>query len=390
MNTPTFAELYTAILADLKNRLGLTSIVGRAVLIAFATVQAAKLKLIYLSASFIYKNIFVDTADPASLGGTLERFGLVKLGRLPFPAIAGEYTVEVTGQIGAVIALNTTFKSLDTSKSPDKLFVLDTAFTFVGTTGLIVLRAMELGVDSSLEVGDELQVTAPIANVDSYGIVTVIDTAPTSAETIEDYRLKVIEAYRAEPQGGARIDYRIWAADAEGVRTVYPYVTDGAPGELDIFIEAYPEDSEDGYGTPGAAIINDVEDVIELDPDDTKPMSERGRRPLGIFDIHYYAITPLAVNVSITNLSAAELIPTIKAALEEMVYDIRPFIAGADDPNDIQKDKLYISDVYNVVREVIGGSNTFDDIEMTVDGDIVNQYRFLNGDIPYIDQVINV
>ena len=168
MTVPTFTELYNSILTDLRNRYQIRFIIGKVALNAFALVQAGKLKILYLTAAKIYKNIFVDTADPEVSGGSLERFGRVKLGREPFPATAGEYFINVTGDVAATIAAGTTFKSLDTSTSPDKIFVLDTLFTFTLTTGVIQIRALDLGSEARLEIGDQLQVTAPIANVESF------------------------------------------------------------------------------------------------------------------------------------------------------------------------------------------------------------------------------
>ena len=123
---PTTQQLYQNILADLESNLGITiPLFGPIFLRSLAAVQAAKIKLLYLLLADVQKNIWVDLADPIAIGGTLERFGIVKLGRLPFAATAGEYEVEVTGDIGAVIPLNTTFKSNDNSLSPGFLFILD-------------------------------------------------------------------------------------------------------------------------------------------------------------------------------------------------------------------------------------------------------------------------
>lgn len=79
---PTTQELYTSIKSDLETELNINiPVFGKIFLRALAAVQAAKLKLYYLAIASVQKNIFPDTADPESIGGTLERFGIVKLGR---------------------------------------------------------------------------------------------------------------------------------------------------------------------------------------------------------------------------------------------------------------------------------------------------------------------
>jgi hypothetical protein len=388
MNIPTFTELYQSILTDLKNKLSITYIIGKVVVNAFAAVQAAKLKILYIAASNIYKNIFVDTADPERLGGSLERYGLVKLGRQPNPAVAGEYKMSVTGVIGAVIPANTSFKSLEGALNPDKLFVIDSDYTFTSTSGIINIRALDLGANSALNAGDELQVTAPIADVESYGFITEVVVIATNEESSENYRQAIINSYQLEAQGGAKTDYKLWAQDATGVRDVYPYAKSGYAGEINLWVEATVEDSTDGKGTPSSALLSDVEDVINFDPDASRPIYERGRLPLGVFDVHYLPINLLAVDVYIENLSDITLINSIEIALINFIYDVRPYIAGAENPNNEQKDRLYLSDIINVIRDVIGSSNTFTSVEMTVDGSLETIYQFINGNIPYIDNII--
>ena len=119
---PTILELYNDIISDLETEMQVRiPLVGRYFLRALAMVQASKLKLYYLAIASVQKNIFVDTADSEADGGTLERFGRVKLNRNPFTAIQGQYTLEVVGSIGAIIKSETTFKSNDENVNSGKL-----------------------------------------------------------------------------------------------------------------------------------------------------------------------------------------------------------------------------------------------------------------------------
>lgn len=390
MNIPTLNELFTDILGDLESKFTITiPIVGKNFLRVLAGVQAAKLKLYYLTIASVQKNIFVDTADPEVAGGTLERFGRVKLGRNPFPAIAGEYTVEVTGTIGATINANTTFKSNDDSLNSGKLFILDITKVLGAPTDSMTLRALETGLDSKISIDDKLTATAPIANVDKIVTVLTEDVEPLSAETIEDYRTKSIEAYQLEPQGGAPSDYRIWSADAQGVRKVYPFAKSGEPGEINLFVEATIADSTDGKGTPSVAILSDVEDVVELDPDTSKPLNERGRRPLGVFQIHFLPISVKTVDIVITNFVG--LTPTLEQNINDAVTafleDIRPFVAGADALAN-KTDLLSINGLIFTVQDILTNENFFETLTMEIDGSpIAVSFQFLNGDIPFLGTI---
>ncbi len=385
---PTLNELYTDILSDLQTKLGVTiSPFGKSFLRALAGVQAAKLKLYYLAIASVQKNIFADTAESELNGGTLERFGRIKLGRNPFAATAAVYTVEVTGTIGATIQASTTFKSGDNSLNPSKIFQLDAAYTLVSSPDTITLRALEGGLDSKLSIGDTLTATAPIANVDSIAEVTVETTTPLAAETIEDYRTKVVEAYQLEPQGGAGSDYRLWSADAQGVKKVYPYNKKGFPNEIEIYVEATVVDSIDGKGTPSTAILDDVESVIEFDPDTTKPLNERGRRPLGIFNIDINPITAKNITIQITGFNALTVgkQATILTALTEYIGLIRPFVDSVDILSD-KNDTLSVNGIIFAIQNALP-SASFTSVTLNVDAVLVNSYKFTYGEIPYLESI---
>lgn len=385
---PTLQELYTDVLADLQAEYG-TSVptFGKNFLRALAAVQAAKLKIYYLAIGNLQKNIFADTADPEASGGTLERFGRGKLGRNPFPATPGEYTIQVTGEIGATIPARTTFKSNDDSTNPGKLFILDVAYVLVSATDSITVRALEGGIDSKMFVTELMTATAPILDVNRSATVTAEVTEPLAAEDIEDYREKVVNAFTTEPQGGAASDYRDWASDAQGVAKVYPYASSGNANEIDLYIEATIADSTDGKGTPSAGLISDVEDVIELDPDTTKPINERGRRPLGVFQINYMPVTIKEVDIEINDYDGltAEIQTEIEQALEEAIAEIRPFVAGAD----VLAEKNDILDTNRIIAIILGvrPGAVFGTVELRIDGVLMSTFTFENGDIPWLDSV---
>jgi uncharacterized phage protein gp47/JayE len=392
---PTLSELQSQIENDIKSELGITQTwVGKTVIKALALVQAAKLKLYYLAIAFLQKNIFVDTATSEFQGGTLERFGRVKLGRNPYPAVAGEYTLDVTGEIGGTILKGQTFKSTTSSTSPNKIYEVKSEVTLTSTTGQIEVIALEAGIESVLQASDELESTSPIENVDSLAYVDSVDITAIEAEDLEEYRRLTIEAFQLEPQGGAATDYRIWSADALGVRTVYPYTKYGEIYTVQVFVEALPENSEPGYpdGYPPASMLEDVEDVIELDPDTTKDINERGRRPLQAV-VEVLAVVPVAVTITIDDLTdkSSTVKDAITAALEDLFYEIRPYIPGADGEN--RSDTLYLSAVIAAIFEAIDEGINFSNVTIEIDSTVYSQYTFGDdfttyGNYPYLYELL--
>lgn len=398
MTIPTLNELKTQIENDLRTELGITQTwYGKVFLRVIATVQAAKLKIFYIALAKVQKNIFVDTADPASAGGTLQRFGLTKIGRNPYPAEAGVYTVDVTGVVGGVIPEGTQYKSTSNSTSPDKLFIVETGVTLSGSTGQIVIRALEPGTDAALVSGDEIELTAPIVNINSLAYVDTVDTTPIAAETIEQYRSVVLQAFQLEPQGGAATDYRLWSLDVEGVRTSYPYTKNLETYAVQVYVEALPEDSEPGQpeGVPPTSMLDDVEAVIELDPDTTKPLYERGRRPVGVYNLEVLAVVPVGVTVQVYDLTddSTPILDAISEACEDLFYTIRPYIPAADGEN--QNDVLYLSQIINAISIALGTDVFFTSVKMIIASTEELQYSFgktpaTYGTYPYLELLENL
>lgn len=384
---PTTIELYNDILSDLEAQYGLSiPVFGKNFLRVLAIVQAAKLKLFYLSIANVQKNIFIDTAEPENIGGTLERFGRVKLNRNPFAATAGIYTVEVTGTIGAVIPAQTTFKSDDTAQNAGKLFILDSEYTLTATTDTISIRSLETGIETKLAVADTLTATAPIALVNKTATVTVETTEPSSAETLEDYRKKALDAYRLEPQGGAATDYRLWAADAQGVKQSYAYAKTGTEYQINLYVEATIADSTDGKGTPSALLLTEVEEVVEFDPDATRPSYERGRRPLQAI-INFLPVTILEIDIVINGLvgRTTDIETLIEDALTAEINKVRPFVAACD----VLSDKNDILDTNKIIATILNArpGSVFGAITLEVDSTLYSSFTFINGNIPYVNSI---
>lgn len=381
---PTIQSLNTNISSDFKNKLNLLGDGLKKVLNALALVLSGQFHLAYLYLRDIQNNIFPDTATTSDIGGTLERQGMIYLNRKMFPDSIGVFKVSVSAVAGSILRANLTFKSNEGALNTGQMYILDSEYTCAGTDDVITIRSLGAGVTYNLAVGNNLTITEPVIGVDKTVTVTEITVQPKAGETVELYRQAILNAIQLEPQGGSRADYRQWATDAQGVRLVYPYVQDGLPGQVDIFVEATLADSTDGKGTPTGTILTDVEAVLNYDPDITKAIYERARKPA---QAHLYlqAVVLVPVDITITGLNdnSSSVQATIQASLTNMLYKIRPFIAGADlqrNKNDI----LYYGKLQSIVTESLTNGNFFNNLDMYVDGNAEVSYEFTLGNIPYL------
>lgn len=379
---PKISDLYNNIKSSIETKLNITiPSFGKNFLRAFAQVQAGELKLFYIAVANVQKNIFVDTADSEEFGGTLERFGRVKLKRNPFPAVAGKYTVTLTGSIGAVVPIGTLWKSDDTSASPDYLFTNDTPLTFDATSETILLRCLTPGVEARLMFGNTLSLTGPIALVNTTATVTIENIAPQEKESLEEYRRKILTAFRLEPQGGSGSDYLLWSLEVQGVRNVYPYTKDdvlGYSNEVNLYIES--DDANVDY-VADLTLRNAVKSSVE-DATSNRP----SRKPLGVNLINYISVTPKNVEIDITGSSytndeKTEIFNYVKLKFSE----IRPFVASIG----VVEEKNSTLNAYKI-GEMIANAipvKVFTGITFTVGGVIQTNYEFLNGDIPKLTTI---
>lgn len=361
---PSLSELYNQLINDIKFKLNLTKALGRLFFVPLAKVYSAILKTIYIALNRVERNLYPDTSDTFNL----IRAGLIRLNRKPFSAIQGQYNCEVNGMAGAVIDADQRFVTDD-----GRLYILDVAYTLPSETGEINIRALDAGPVGELSVDDILEPVSPIPDVNSEIIVLSETVAPTEGEDIEDYREDVVNSYRLQPQGGSRADFKIWSTEVPGIRDAYPYTRKGSPTMIDLYLEAVPSDSTDGLGTPPQSLLDAVLNNIE-------PELE----PMGIAEIYYLPIIPTYVDVAVTGLGNPAFESSIRASIEDVLFDIRPYIPGADAQVNSDKGELVYSDVYDAVRSV---TNDFDNVTVSVKGNEITKYVFEGAEIPFLNDL---
>ena len=382
----TIIELKEQISKDLRNRLSISDDKLKKVLDALSGVLAAQFKLAYLGVEDAQRNLYPDTADTFENGGSLNRLGSIYLNRDIRPATSAIYRANVTGVEDSVLRSGLTFKSNIDSSNPNKLYILENEYTLTGSNDLITVRSVDGGLDYSQDNGNNLTITEPVIGVDKTVVINksgfIAFTDPLAAETTQEFRNSILNAIQLEPQGGSKSDYRIWASDAAGVRFVYPYVKDGEAGTVQIFVE-----SSGNNGVPSQSILDEVEEVINFDPDETKPTAQRARRPIQV-NLEVVPIDPVDVEINITGLedSSTSVRDSIELNLIEFLRNIRPFVDGSDlvrNKNDI----LYSAKLQGVVSDVLDPDNFFNNFSMLIDGVSQTSFIFSREKIP---NLINV
>ena len=357
IQTPTITEIKDNIIASLQASLNQTiPLLPKAFNRVIAAVFAGIFVLLYKYANWIFLQLFVATAsnDEVSIYGQtfrpLEAWGDLK-GVAPQQGGTRaelEVLVTVINQGGSLPA-QTQLVSDDNGVT----YLTIGSILLDAATKTVTIRAVsdQGGGDGSGEIGN-LDAGAKVNFVNPLGDVQRVTTVQTQvvtgadAETVEEYRTRVIDAYRAQPQGGAYADYRIWGSEVEGIENIYPYT--GDPGQVNVYVESSTEID----GIPTDAQVDAVHQSIELDNEDVAT-----RRPVSSL-VNVLSITMTAFDVQVTGVSGVEDIVSvqenIRTAVQDYFLNREPFIYGLDVPP--RRDRIQQSEVSGTVADIDTGA----------------------------------
>lgn len=299
---PTIPEIRDQILADIQSGLGITTpLLPRSVWRVLATAQGGALYLGYLFARWAYAQIFTETCDEEALVNRGAEYGLVRT-----PPVEWRGTATATGTTGTTIPAGTLW-TLDGA-----VYQQSAAVDVAAGTATITIFALEAGEAWSLDDATEIEISSPLAGVDRIATVASTTQPGIDEEPLEDFRDRVAARQAAQPQGGAKPDYVLWALEVPGIAEAFPHSP--TPGVVNV----YPITSEaDPAGRiPDAPLLATV----------TAYLNEDIRRPLGPVTIAALEFDEIDFDVDIGDLSpdTSEMRTAIETAIEDYLYARRP------------------------------------------------------------------
>jgi uncharacterized phage protein gp47/JayE len=386
--TPTTAQIAANTIVQLEAALSQTiPLLPKAFSRVLAKVLAGVYVTLYKYAGFSLLQQFVSSAtmEETLVNGVSLR-PLVEWGRLvgvgdPLGATQAELDVEVT-----VLS--------QTGSLPGGAQLLHAATGVVyQTVGAVPLDAATVtvtarassdqaggdgsGTVGNLEPGQLLQFASPLPNVARGATVTGMDVEGAEGEAEDIYRGRVFLRFRRRPQGGAYADYQQWGAAVAGIRAVYPYT--GAPGEVDVFVEAV--DGPDGI--PSGAQLDAVLDALNYDPDEApSPTGLANRRPANAA-VNVLPIARVAFDVEISGLEAVDtagVLDAIEEGLDEFLRARAPFIVGLSSlPRLDRVTQGAVAGVANEIAEANGASVA--SVILRRVGASIQQYTLAHGEL---------
>ena len=384
MNIPTTTEIRDSIVNSWEQRLSviqgsnikILQSLKKSALFILATAIAPAIRLIYLFINWALNQTDPQTADDENVveGGRLQQWGrLVKVGD-PKPGQAPRYDISITGIDASVLLAGAAYRSAN-----ENIYLLEADIIIVGgiATGIIKASVPEgrENTEYALNPGAEVNTANPFTGIDNPAIILTELTTPTDSEDIEgSYRPRVVSVVRLAPQGGARVDYKRWPLDAEGVQDAYPYSNTNQPGVIDVYIEATEDINPDGI--PTQAVLDAAEDAIRTDP-----VTGLERKPLS----DYFFTLPIALKVfdmTFTNLLALDILDAkekIIDAVTKTLKNKKPFIDGAE-PVEDKNDIVSRSELLAVaVATILPLGGTVDDLALELASVPIETFRLTDG-----------
>lgn len=365
LSTPTTADIADNIVAQIEANIEQTvPLFPKAFVRVLAKALAGVFILLYKYAGFMLLQQFVQHAtmrETVVSGKTIRP--LVEWGRMvgvgdPAPAVQAELEIDVTvtNQTGSLPA-----GALLLHAATGVMYAVVAPVSLNAATVQARIRAISdsRGGDGSgsignLEAGATVTFASPLPNVATDALVTRQLVTGADAESVENYRARVIRRFQRRPQGGAYADYQQWGEEVAGILNVYPYT--GDPGEVNVYVEATTESSGDPDGIPTQAQLDAVEESIERDED-----GRATRRPATAV-VNVLPITRTAFDILVTGLSASDVNAAkqaLEAAVDEYLRSREPFILGLSTlPRNDRVTQAAVSGVADEAVSAAGGSMT--------------------------------
>ena len=380
LETPTTKEISESIVVQMEATFG--SSTKKSFTRVIAKVLAGIFVILYKYGGFSFLQMFVSTASmkPTEVNGKTI-VPLIEWGRLigagdPMAATQAELKVRVRVEtLGAELP------------AASQLVHVASGVTYITTRGTILdsdLVDVDVvavsdqngtggaGTIGNLPIGATLSFANPLSGVNRNASVVGEIITGVEAETEEQYRARVISRFQLRPQGGAYVDYKLWAEETAGVKQAYPYAAD-TPGQIEVYIES----SSEPDGIPTEAQLQAALDSINYD--DATGLATR--RPVSAL-VNTFPITRAGFSVEIVGLSVEnepEIRAEISAALSVYFQNRSPFLVGLTLPP--RKDRVTLSAVSGVVDDIVSLANgVFTDAILRKDGTITEIYTLGKGE----------
>jgi uncharacterized phage protein gp47/JayE len=206
----------------------------------FVLLRTAPLRILakvfagFVDGLYGYLDWIARQSNPATATGEFLRAWAALVGIYPIAAssAAGEEAVLFSGTPGAIMPEGTRLV-----RSADGVAFVTTALATVDAAGQLraSVQAVEPGAAGSTAQGVAMVIASAVAGVNATGSVVTAIAGGADIEDEDDFRTRMLERYRAPPQGGSATDYLAWAKTVPGVTRAWVSPNGAGAGTVVVY-----------------------------------------------------------------------------------------------------------------------------------------------------------
>tara|TARA_A200000113_G_scaffold221307_2_gene232957 strand:+ start:257 stop:1303 length:1047 start_codon:yes stop_codon:yes gene_type:complete len=288
---PSLSELQDSIKNDIETKLQTGPLLKRSFLYVIAMVVAGACHMIYGFIDWIYKQMFLDTADAENVIREASLYGIKR----SKPTFASG-SIRFEGVNGSIIPSGTVVK-----RSDGLQFSTTESVTISAGIADAQAQALNAGELANTETGVKLDLIVSLAGVDAQATSQSIENG-RDIESIESLRSRIKTRKAEPPHGGALADYRDWSLSINGITRAFPIANGQGVGTVDVILV----DDSQSPPVPNTEAINSTQAYL----DEVKPVT---------CDVAAIPVQVEAVNIEISlTPDSADIRAAVTANLEDL------------------------------------------------------------------------
>ena len=248
-NRPTLEQIIDRVRSDIRSELSITTILRRSFLGAISRAIAGATHILHGHLVFISRQIFPDQAEDEFLIRWGAIYGLDRRA-----STFTQVTISGTGTDGVAILAGTSYQI-----PSGETFTTDVGVTIAGGMFSVAITSDNPGSQTNLEVGEGVNIAAPIAGVDATAEVSSVILEGADEETVAAYRERVVARIQEPPSGGTAQDYIGFALTVPGVTRAFVFPGYLGPGTVGL---TFFQDNDNPI-IPSQAKVDEVQAAVD-------------------------------------------------------------------------------------------------------------------------------
>ncbi|KVZ18645.1 phage baseplate protein [Burkholderia stagnalis] len=276
-------------------------------------------------------------------------------------ALKGVYQKDATSASGTITFPGTAGTVINSGVSivrGDGVAYTTTASATVGSNGSLTVAAQTVsaGADGNCDAGVQMTLGTAIPGIQSTGSAATAFTGGADQETEDSFYARVMAAYQASPQGGAKSDYPTWAKAVSGVTRAWCMPYGFGAGTIVVYAMLDQANASNQGFPQGSNGISSSDVLPNGNPRGTVAMGDQLAIANAIYPLQpvtalVYVCAPLPNSLAFTISGLTNASTTTRSAVQAAISEV---LTSYGDPRGGTIDLSYIESAIAAVPNTAG------------------------------------